>query len=636
MRLKNCFSVNKIVLITFLSIFPLFLHSQADFWPHIRGVKYNGHSYDPELNISQHQQFPILWQSKVGQGYSGCVISGNRIFTQSQDRSGQYVVCLDLLSGKENWRTNYGWPWELKGQYPGTYATPTLYKGRIYFSGCYGEIGCLDIKSGKKIWIKNLKKDFKIKLPGFGYACTPLLDDDKIFLTLGEEGGSVMALQASDGEMIWKSGKKPASYSSPIMINIDSRKQLICFLANALVSYDPITGKELWEVKISEGYDEHAAWPVFASPYLFCASPFFRDAHMLKLSYDKNVAVKSEKWKSKAMSNDIFSSVIVDDYLYGFDIEDAQINSDGKTDGRFKCLNLKTGEEMWSTDATTHVNVLVLHDKLILFSDSGVLIIAKATHQKYEEITRQEIIRDGKCWSMPAIVNGRLILRGGKYVVCVDLNKSVISGNKESISIEETYTIMEEMEQWLHQYDDIVYIAPKYRHMLLWYLYSVAIIIFSALFISSAVRVVDGFKNKEFLIFFMTISLFGVIGPIICSPIAEEFIFTLPITLFISLIALFRARKILLKQSRKHYQLYSRILLISFILFCFCFYTVCKSLFIISGIGFLVGLIPLLPIALFVNNKSSEKMNFKEYSKIIILFTIYFWCSAIFIVWKTH
>jgi outer membrane protein assembly factor BamB len=516
-----------------------------------------------------------------------------------------------------------------------------LYKNRLYFTGCYGELGCLDAETGKKIWYKNLEKDFNIKITSFGYACTPLLYNDKIFLTLGEDGGSVMALRAADGAMIWKTGTEPASYSSPIIIDIDSRKQLICFLANILVAYDPETGKELWRQEISEGYDEHAAWPVFESPYLFCASPFFRDAHMLKLSYDKKIAKIKEKWKNTAISNDIFSSVIVKGYIYGFDIEDAQINSNGKTDGRFKCIELKTGKEMWSTDATNHVSLLAVNDKLILFSDTGTLIIAKASNKKYEEITRQEIIKEEKCWTMPAILAGKLFLRGGKNIVCIDLNKHATSSDKKLPALK-TYTVMEKIDNWLHQYNDIVYIAPTYRHMLLWYIYSIAIIILSAILLSATLQLQYSLKNKnlllwvkekQFFILFLILFLLGAAGSILFSPIAGEFIFTLPVSLFAMQLAILKMNKV---SSRFTDQLYSRIMLILFIFFCFCFYSLCKSLFILSGIGFLVGLIPLLPFALLFSKYSDNKLTLKEYIKIIALFSLFFWSSAIFIVWKTH
>ena len=297
-------------IVILLCLSSLSLFSQNDTWHHIRGAGYNAHANADGLHIERNQKFPVLWKTKTGQGYSGSIIADNKLYTQAQNRGGQYIICLDTTSGKELWRTRYGWPWEVRGQYPGTYATPTWYKGKIYFCGCFGEIGCMDGETGKIVWQKSLEKDFKIKIPSFGYACTPLLYDGKMYLTLGEENGSTAALNASNGKLIWKTGKEPASYSSPILVKVGTHIQIVCFLANYIAGYDPETGKELWKEKISDGYDEHAAWPVYDAPYLFCASPFFRSAFLMKLGYNGNEPTLQKIWHNKTMSNDIFSSVI--------------------------------------------------------------------------------------------------------------------------------------------------------------------------------------------------------------------------------------------------------------------------------------------------------------------------------------
>src|SRR5205809_269594 len=58
---------------------------------------------------------PILWSRNLGQGYSGLVAVGDRVFTQFQSRSGQFVVCLDADSGAEIWSERVDWPWQPAG-----------------------------------------------------------------------------------------------------------------------------------------------------------------------------------------------------------------------------------------------------------------------------------------------------------------------------------------------------------------------------------------------------------------------------------------------------------------------------------------------------------------------------------------
>ena len=56
------------------------------------------------------------------------------------------------------------------------------------------------------------------------------------------------------------------------------------------------------------------------------------------------------KWDSRELSNDILSSVLVDGFIYGFDIQNSQANTIEPTIGEFKCLRLETGEVMWKAD----------------------------------------------------------------------------------------------------------------------------------------------------------------------------------------------------------------------------------------------------------------------------------------------
>lgn len=619
-----------LVLLLILAVFLVteLAHTQEKSWPHLRGPKFNGHANEESLKISPKQQFPILWTVKTGQGYSSCVFADGRVFTQAQDRRGQYVICLDALTGKKLWRTCYGWPWELDGAYPGPYSTPTYHQDKIYFTGCYGTVGCLDSWTGKKIWTLNLEKDLGISMPSFGYACTPFIEDNRMYLSLGEEGGSVLALTADTGKLIWKTGNTPASYSSPLIINVEGKKQLICFLQNYLKAFDPANGRELWQEQISEGYDEHATWPTYDAPLLFCASPFFRDARTLKLSYQGSRAVKEKIWQNKSMSNDFFSSVIVNKHIYGFHIKEAQANPDGKTKGCFKCIDLKTGKELWQSEKTGHANVLAVGNKLFLFSDEGMMIIVNADPKNYHEITRQRLFQGVKCWSSPALVEGRLYFRGGKDFICLDLNRSASEQEQDKISTEET--VKDKIDSWLHQFQGEVFIHPRWKHFQWWYLFSLIILSLAGV-IAFALKK----KIKYSYPLFIILTIFGSISiPIIVSPLVKEFIFTWPLFIFAMLMSILDIRFYSL-ENKKKFDLINRSLLILFILICYGYYLFCQAFFIISGIGFLVGLIPVAPLGYFLSRRPEGKLQFPQLWFWAIVFSVYFWFSAIFIMWKT-
>ena len=103
-------------------------------WTFVRGVAFDGHS--PEIHLADQWPAsgpPVLWHRPLGQGYSSFVAADERVFTQYQSISGQYVICLSATTGETIWEYRYDWPFEATGLYPGPRATPTIYQKKIFF-----------------------------------------------------------------------------------------------------------------------------------------------------------------------------------------------------------------------------------------------------------------------------------------------------------------------------------------------------------------------------------------------------------------------------------------------------------------------------------------------------------------------
>ena len=196
-------------------------------------------------------------------------VSEDRVYTQMQTRAGQYVVCLNLDSGRVLWRTRSNLPWEIGGDFPGPYATPVCESGKVYYADCYGQAGCLDARDGIILWTVNLTEKFHGEGPGFGYACSPLVEDERVTLPVGGLGASLVACSTRDRfRRIWKSGDDAASYSSTAFgSSPGNHRQVVSFLQHALVAKDPLTGRELWRDRWSaSGYDQHNTAPVYLEP----------------------------------------------------------------------------------------------------------------------------------------------------------------------------------------------------------------------------------------------------------------------------------------------------------------------------------------------------------------------------------
>src|SRR5262245_48371574 len=244
-------------------------------WPHLRGPRYDMVSAETGLADTWPSEGPpVLWTRELGPGYSDIVVVGDQAYTQTQSRAGQYVVCLSARSGATLWEYRCDWPWQPGGMSPGPYATPTWHGGRVYYATPSGLVGCLDAATGRPHWGVNVRRQFQGTGTEFGFAGTPLVEDGKVFLPVGGKGASLVALDAETGATAWAAGDEPASYCPVLPIVVQGRRYGAALLRNALVVFDLRTGAHLWKQALSDHYDEHAAWPLYAEPHLFIAAPF--------------------------------------------------------------------------------------------------------------------------------------------------------------------------------------------------------------------------------------------------------------------------------------------------------------------------------------------------------------------------
>ena len=213
-------------------------------------------------------------------------------------------------------------------------ATPTWYRGKIYYSSPTGLVGCMDAASGATVWSLNVREKFNGKGYGFGYAATPLVEDERVILPAGGPSASLVALDAADGHALWAAGSDPASYCGALPITFQGRRCVVGYLENALVVVEAATGKMLGRQVFSSGYNEHSAWPLYREPNLLLASPFFVPARRLELQAGRDeMLTLTTEWTRKDFCNDVVSSVLYGEHVFGFDLKQLQASDQSSIAG---------------------------------------------------------------------------------------------------------------------------------------------------------------------------------------------------------------------------------------------------------------------------------------------------------------
>ncbi|MDA0834639.1 MAG: PQQ-binding-like beta-propeller repeat protein [Planctomycetota bacterium] len=402
--------------------------SVADDWPGLRGVSGDAHSAETGL-AEDFKKYPprVEWAMELGQGYSSFAVDGDRAFTQYQSALGQYVIALDIETGESIWQTRYDLPFEAVGIYPGPRSTPTIAAGRLFFISPDVQLGCLSVETGRTLWSIDLKKNFRPTGADFGYAASPLVLGNRVIIPLGGKGTGVVAFDVADGHVVWSSLDDAASYCTLFPISLEGKQLLVAYLENVAAILDAADGKLLWRDELSTGYDEHSAAPLYKEPYLIFSAPFRAGATAYRLSWKPSAEVDAGKldleyvWFAKNFSNDVSSSVIVGDAIYGFDLHDAQSKAHRPSRGEFRSLDVVTGEILWSTDKVGQASIVAVDGRLVMWNDKGELIVAQTSRNEYIEQARLELFPDEICWTSPAFANGKVFVRTQSRAACIDL-----------------------------------------------------------------------------------------------------------------------------------------------------------------------------------------------------------------------
>ncbi|MGV2333337.1 MAG UNVERIFIED_CONTAM: PQQ-binding-like beta-propeller repeat protein [Planctomycetaceae bacterium] len=414
--------------------------SSTSDWPGVRGSDWSGHSASTGLADSWPDSGPpVLWVKELGDGYSSFAVWNNRAATMYQTASEQLVICLDLHSGRTLWEHRCGWPYERGGRYPGPRATPTYSNGRVYFCSADGQVGCLDATSGRRIWSVHLQNDLQAEIPGFGYSCSPTVTEGLVLLPAGGPNSAVLALDAVTGKVRWRGGDEDGSYAPVLPISFRGRLLAVACLSNHVVCHDLKTGERLWQLELSRGYDEHSCWPLYQEPHLWISGPFKKGGMLLELTADASEPVR-ELRRGDPISNDIFSSVLSNGAIFGFDVLEPQSSAWRSTRGMFRCVDFATGKELWSAgtkrpmreedlplttggDWPGHCSVIRADNRLVVFNDLGELLMLRDSRERCEILARASILGGSLCWTQPALAGPHLLVRNQHRAVCVWLGR---------------------------------------------------------------------------------------------------------------------------------------------------------------------------------------------------------------------
>lgn len=389
---------------------------RAGDWPQWRGPDRSDVSNETGLLKTWPDGGPKrLWLfDKAGIGYSGPAIAGGKLYTMGARDGGEQLIAVDAATGRELWAARIGEI--LKNRWgDGPRGTPAVDGEFVYAMGARGDLICTRADDGKLVWQRSMR-DLGGSTPGWGYCESVLVDGNKVLCTPGGAKGTIAALNAKTGELLWQTKEitDPAHYSSTIVAEHAGKRQYIQLTEKHVLGVAADDGKLLWSVNWP-GKTAVIPTPVFHDGYVFVTSGYEVGCKLIRLG-SNNEATEVYFKQNEKMVNHHGGVILVNGHIYGHSDREGWL-----------CLDLKTGEKVWAENSALGKGAIAYADGKFycLAEKDGTLALIDASPKGWKEHGRFKLdpqttqrSPSGRIWTHPVISNGRLYLRDQELLSC--------------------------------------------------------------------------------------------------------------------------------------------------------------------------------------------------------------------------
>jgi outer membrane protein assembly factor BamB len=390
----------------------------AEDWPEFRGPTGQGHSTATELPVEWGPQKNVVWKAAVpGLAWSSPVVVAGQIYlTTAVEKGADHELCalaLDAETGSILWQQTLFLQKEKdapKIHKKNSHASPTpiFEDGKLYAH--FGHMGtaCLEATTGKVLW----------STQAFGYApvhgnggSPVLVDDLLIFAADAASEPSVIAVEKKSGKLRWRTPRvaeatRKFSFCTPLVIEVDGKKQLITPGSGVVQALDPQSGQEIWRVNYEQGYSV-VPRPVFAHGMLYICTGYDKP-RLLAIRVDAaakgNLTESHVAWRVDKYIPHNPSVLVVGDEFYCV-----------ADNGILSCLDAKTGEPYYQERCTgpSSSSPLYADGKIFLLDERGQAVVVQPGKTMKVLATNE---MEERCLASYSVVGSDLLLRTADHL----------------------------------------------------------------------------------------------------------------------------------------------------------------------------------------------------------------------------
>ena len=384
----------------------------SDDWPNWRGPNHDGVSVEKGLSFSWKSKPKVLWKRELGASFSSFAAVGERVYTCGTSGGKQKLICLGAADGKPAWETDIEGELEERQGGDGCRATPAVSDGLVYVLGARGTLLCVKAKDGSEVWRQKFSG-----APTWFYSGSVLIEGELAVVSPGGGAGSLAAFNRKTGSLVWKAGSDGAGYATPYPFTFEKTRYIACFSAKEILVVEAGDGAVAWRSPWKTSYDVNSATPIYHDGGLFISSGYGHGCALFRLRKSGGKLSVREAWNNQSIRSKFQTFVLYKGFLFGADEQ------------ALKCVQWKTGKLVWRKDRmgtrgsrTRHGTLVLADGHLVFLAENGQLLIARASPSGFKPRAGAKLL-SGKCWTAPAVQDGRLYLRNQTTAVCVDLGK---------------------------------------------------------------------------------------------------------------------------------------------------------------------------------------------------------------------
>ncbi len=380
-------------------------------WPSFRGPGGYG--------VGIHTNTPVDWDLASGRnirwtaeiplpGTNSPVLWGNRLYVSGADAASREIYCFDTESGEMLWRRAApplaGTPAEAPKVLKETgYAAPTMavQEDRAFAIFANGDLVCVDADGDVK-WGRNLG----VPDNHYGHSSSLLAFRNLLFVQYDQRSnGKLSALDIESGREVWTVPRATISWASPAYVQTAFGPQLVLVSSKDVRAYDPMIGRELWQVECLSG--EVATGPAYANGMFYVASEY-SDATAIRINRDGDTLVPEIVWQWYEALPDVASPLAVGNHLYI-----------ATSRGEIVCLDAETSEVAWfeEYDEGFYSSPIFMGDKIYAIDKQGSGYVFRPG-DSYELLGEPKLGQETV--ATPAFTDGRIYIRTKEQLVCVE------------------------------------------------------------------------------------------------------------------------------------------------------------------------------------------------------------------------